>query len=213
MHVLDPDRTDHSPGPEDDIHDDATAERVTTADRVAEHDDVTEHDDTDHDDTVIDLAADEQVDDAYADDGTDEVNIPPKRGLVRVRGMRVKRVRIWSVAKIAAVFFALGYAAVLATAVLTWAIANQIGVISSIEDTAVTSLGLETFQIAGAPLFQVFAVITGILTLFGYVITLLLAVIYNAAGSVFGGVAVETGPLRRPRRVFSLRHRRFVTVS
>ena len=42
--------------------------------------------------------------------------------------------------------------------------------------------------------------------------TILLAAVYNASCAVFGGLAVETGPLQRRRRVFSLRHRGFVTI-
>lgn len=191
MHVLDPDRTDEPRG---------------------------RSDGADADEELIDLSAarDGRRDpdrDVGADGVPTEVTVPPRRGLVRIRGMRVRRIRVGSVAKVAAVFFAIGYLAVLASAVLAWNLANQLGLVSNVEEMVVTSLGVDTFEVAGAALFEVFATVSGVLALFGYVVTVLLVLIYNAATTVLGGVALETGPLRRPRRVFSLRHRRFVTVS
>ena len=129
-----------------------------------------------------------------------------------VRGLRVQRVRLWSVAKIAAVFYLLGYLATMATLVVVWNVALHLGFISTIEDAIASSLGLDSYQVVGQVLFNLFLVGLGALALLGLVVTLLLAVVYNASCALFGGVALETAPLRRARRVFSLRHRRFVTV-
>lgn len=216
MHVLDPSRadTDH----------DGSEERVTDTDvrtRDAEALDTEDLRETEDRDEVIDLSDEDgrersprEIGEQYtADEGPDEVNVPPRRNLVRIRGMRIRRIRLWSLTKMAAVFYALGYAAVLASGVLAWNLANQLGLIADFEEMVLTSLGLETFEVAGGALFEVFAIITGALAAFAFVVTLLLGLIYNAATAVLGGIALETGPLRRPRRVFSLRHRRFVQIS
>lgn len=133
-------------------------------------------------------------------------------GIVGVRGMRIRRVRLRSVAKISAVFIALGYLVVMGSLVVLWNAALRLGFIDTIEETVTTSLGLETFTLVGQDLFDVFVVGAGMLAVFNYVVILALALVYNAACALFGGLAVETGPLHRRRRVFSWRHRRFITV-
>ena len=161
------------------------------------------------------------------DDGT-ETSAPPdgdrnrhlhavtvhdhRSGRPPVRGLRIRRIRLWSVAKIAAVFYLLGYLATMATLVVVWNLALHLGFISTIEDAIASSLGLDSYQVVGQVLFNLFLVGVGVLALLGLIVTVLLAVVYNASCALFGGVALETAPLRRPRRVFSLRHRRFVTV-
>ncbi len=129
-----------------------------------------------------------------------------------VRGFRVRRIRLGSVAKIASVFYLLGYVATMATLVVVWNVALHLGFVSTIEDAIASSLGLGSYQVVGQVLFDLFLVGLGLLALVGLVVTVLLAVVYNASCTLFGGVAFETAPLRRARRVFSLRHGRFVTL-
>lgn len=129
-----------------------------------------------------------------------------------VRGMRIRRVRLRSVAKIASVFFVLGYITVVGTLVAIWHAALAFGFVETIEETVTTSLGLETFSLDGQALFDLVVIGAGVLAVLGLVLTVLLAFVYNAACAVFGGLAVETGPLKRRRRVFSLRDRRFITI-
>lgn len=133
-------------------------------------------------------------------------------GRMPVRGMRVQRVRLASVAQIAAVFFTLGFVVVLGTLVVLWNVAQTTGFVADLEETITTSLGLDAFEIDGGALFGVVAVGVGGLAVFGWVLTILLAGVYNATCAAFGGLAMETAPLQRRRRVFSLRHRRFVTI-
>lgn len=131
-----------------------------------------------------------------------------------VHGMRIRRVRLRSVAKIASVFFALGFATVVGTLVALWNIALALGVVDTIEESVTTALALEErFSMVGDDLFGVVLWVSGLLALAGWVLTVLLALVYNVACATFGGLAVEVGPLRRTRRMFSLRHRRFVTVE
>ncbi len=152
----------------------------------------------------------ETVDAAPTTDAT--VAHEPSPGHRTVRGFRVRRVRLWSVAKIASVFYLLGYLATMATLVVVWNVALHLGFVSTIEDAIASSLGLDSYQVVGQVLFDLFLVGLGVLALVGLVVTVLLAVVYNASCTLFGGVALETAPLRRARRVFSLRHGRFVTV-
>lgn len=128
------------------------------------------------------------------------------------KGMRIRRIRLKSVLKIASVFFVLGYLVTLASVVVIWNVAQQLGFVESVEETMVTSLGLDSFDIVGQELFDLAVVGFGLLFAMGLVVTLLLTIVYNATCALLGGLAVETGSLRRPKRVFSLRHRRFITV-
>lgn len=158
--------------------------------------------------------------DATAEDG----RVPPARparaanrplvaaGHVPLRGMRVRRVRLGSVAVVAAVFWTLGFLVVVGTAVALWNVAQTLGFVTEIEDLLVTSLGLEAFQIDGDGLFTVVSVGAGIIAAIGWLLTVLLAAVYNATSALFGGLALETGPLQRHQRVLSLRHRRFVAI-
>ncbi len=145
---------------------------------------------------------------------TEKVHDPGPRE-IRFRGpkgLRIRRIRLKSVLKIGSVFFALGYLVTMASLVVIWNVAQRLGFIESIEETLVTSLGLESFDIVGQELFDLAVVGFGLLFAMGLVVTLLLTIVYNATCALFGGLAVETGSLRRPKRVFSLRHRRFITI-
>lgn len=135
------------------------------------------------------------------------------RGRVAFRGMRIRRVRLKSVAKISFLFWLLGFAVLLGTVVAVWNVAQAFGYVDSFEETMITSLGLESFEIDGGGMFGVVTIGIAALCVLGWLTTLALAAVYNAACGVLGGLAVETGPLQRRRRVFSWRHRGFVTIS
>jgi len=134
-------------------------------------------------------------------------------GRITYRGMRIRRVRLGSVAQISFVFWLLGYLVVIGTIAAVWNVARALGFVDSFEETMITSLGLESFEVDGAGLFGIAAVAFAVLCVLGWLATIAMAAVYNATCGVFGGLAVETGPPRRRRRVFSLRHRGFVTVS
>jgi hypothetical protein len=134
-------------------------------------------------------------------------------GRIAYRGMRIRRVRLKSVAKLSFVFWLLAFAVIIGTVVTLWNVARALGLVESFEETMVTSLGLETFEIDGSGIFGVVLGGTAILCVLGWLGTIAMAAVYNAACGVLGGLAVETGPLQRRRRVFSWRHRGFVTVS
>lgn len=132
---------------------------------------------------------------------------------IAVPGMRIRRVRLRSLAKIASVFFTLGWVVVVGTLIAIWNAAHAFGFVDTIEDTITTSLGLdEPFALQGSGLLPVVLVGVAVLMALGLVLTVLLGLVYNASAAVFGGLAVEVGPYRRRRLVLSWRHRGFVAV-
>lgn len=128
------------------------------------------------------------------------------------RGMRIRRVRLLSVAKLSFIFWLLAFGVLLGTTVVVWNVAQAFGLIGEIETSVVAALGIEAFEIDGGALFGIVASAVAFVTVLGWVMTILLAAVYNASCAVFGGLAVETGPLQRRKRVFSLRHGGFVTI-
>jgi hypothetical protein len=139
------------------------------------------------------------------------VQIDPS-GRLPWRGMRIRRVRLLSVAQLSFVLWALAFAVLLGTAVVIWNVALAFGLIDELETAVVSSLGIDDFQVDGGALFGVVAVVAAFVCVLGWVMTILLAAVYNASCAVFGGLAIETGPLQRRKRVFSLRHGGFVTI-
>lgn len=144
----------------------------------------------------------------------------PRRGAVQIdpsgripwRGMRIRRVRLLSVAKLSFIFWVLAFGVLLGTTVVVWNVARAFGLISEVETAVVSALGIDAFQIDGGALFGIVAAGVAFVSLLGWVMTIMLAAVYNASCAVFGGLAVETGPLQRRKRVFSLRHGGFVTI-
>ena len=67
-------------------------------------------------------------------------------------------------------------------------------------------------MVDGQQLFELAAVVLGAAFALVFVMLVLLSLVFNATCALFGGVALEVGPLRRTRRVFSPRHRRFISV-
>lgn len=209
---------------DDEVLDDAVADRTErrlhagedgdgdTVDLTNEHrtDETTllaEPHDDEHDHAGADL---EPVDhDERPEHGP--VQIDPS-GRIPWRGMRIRRVKLLSVAKLSFIFWLLAFGVLLGTTVAVWNVARAFGFIGEIETTIVTSLGIDAFEIDGGALFGIAAATVAFLTVLGWVMTILLAAVYNASCAVFGGLAVETGPLKRRKRVFSLRHRGFVTI-
>ena len=141
----------------------------------------------------------------------------PRRSERRARprlpeGIRIRRIRIGSAATIAAVFSTVGYLVVLGTLVTCWNVLQRLGFVADLEEAAITSLGLEAFVVDGQQLFELAAVVLGVAFGLAFVMLVLLSLVFNATCALFGGVALELGPLRRARRVFSPRHRRFIDV-
>ncbi|HEX4903463.1 MAG TPA: DUF3566 domain-containing protein [Acidimicrobiales bacterium] len=128
--------------------------------------------------------------------------IQPSRP-VAPRGMQIRRVRLGSVAKLAAVFWVLLGLVLVATVVVVWNVVQSFGFVESFEETVTTSLGLERFEIDGGGIFRLVAGGIAALCAFGWLCTIALAAVFNAASDALGGLAVETGPLQQRGRVSS----------
>lgn len=139
---------------------------------------------------------------------TDEAHRAAARPRTVHRGLRIRGVRIPSVAKTAFVFFAVGYVAILGTLVVVWNVMQWVGFIADIEDLLTTSLGLDAVRIAGADLLGLAVVGFGIIAIIGFGLTVLAAAIYNATGKIFGGVHVDTTLTRRRRPIARRRRSR-----
>lgn len=115
-------------------------------------------------------------------------------------GVRLRRVRLRSVAKVALLFWTVAYASLVGTAVVLWNAATHLGLISDTENLVVDALGMDSFDISGSSLFTTLAIGAGSICALGLIITLLLAIVYNVGGLLFGGLTVETEPLERSSR-------------
>lgn len=115
------------------------------------------------------------------------------------RGLRIHRVRLGSLASIAAVFWLLAFGVLFGTVVVVWSVVNAFGYVDSLEETIATSLALESFEIRGGSMAGAVAGGLAALCALGWVATLAVGVVFNAVGAAFGGLAVETRPLSRPR--------------
>ncbi len=160
--------------------------------------------------TVVDDQVDQQNDTgaetdtdagrASDDDFTSEDATPARRSSPRQQpfpALRFGRVRILSLAKIAAVFSVIGFLVTVGTLTLVWNVLLRFGLVSSAEEAVATGLGLDQFTIAGGEWFGVVVAGTAVLFVFLLLVTILLALVYNATCALFGGVAIEARPVRR----------------
>ena len=122
---------------------------------------------------------------------------PPSRS--GVRGLRVRRVRLRSAARMSFVFFTVWYVASLLAAILLWNVMHWVGFVAYLEDALTSSLGLDAVSIAGGDLFGVVVFGLGILAVSGFVFTMLGFALYNAAGDMIGGLVLDTSLTRRRR--------------
>ena len=123
---------------------------------------------------------------------------PPTRAPRRA-GLRLRRVRLASVAKVAFVLFTVAYASTVASMVVLWNVAQRIGLVDEVEGLLGTALGMEDFVASGSWLFGLVALGAGILCLLGFVLSVLVAVVYNVSGSLFGGLTFDVGLHHQPR--------------
>lgn len=112
-------------------------------------------------------------------------------------GMHLRRVRLRSVAKVGTLFFVVAYLTLVGSGVLLWNAAMRLGLVADLENLVTTSLGLDAFEVSGPQLFDLLTIGAAVVCGLGLFVTVLLAVVYNVAGSLFGGLAFETAPLRR----------------
>lgn len=155
------------------------------------------------DDIVIDLD-EHRIDVADDPSAIDEPGrVRPDRTSTRrraTRGIQLSRVRISSVVKVSLVFFVVAYGSLVGTAVMLWNLAQRLGLVGSVESSFNSALGTDTFAITGDALFGAVAIGIAALCLLGLIVTVLLALVYNVTGMLFGGLAFDAKPLAERRR-------------
>lgn len=120
--------------------------------------------------------------------------------------LQLRHVRLTSVATVAGAFALVGFVVTMATLVLCWTVIDSLGYVTTVEELARTSLGLDAFEIAGRDLFDLTAVVTGAGFALAFVIALLLGLVYNAVGTVFGGLTFEARRREHHSVLARLRH-------
>lgn len=120
-----------------------------------------------------------------------------------IRGIQLRRVRIRSVVKVSLVFFVVAYGSLLGTAIVLWNAARRLGFVGSVESSFNSALGTDTFALAGDTMFDAVAIGIGALCILGLIVSILLALVYNVTGMLFGGLAFEATPFNPGRRRIS----------
>jgi|SRR5919108_976811 hypothetical protein len=119
-------------------------------------------------------------------------------------GRRVIRtVDTWSVLKFSVLLYGSLLVVALVASILLWMVAVSVGVIDNFEDFVLELLALQTFSLSPVRLFSGLAVGGLMLVVLGTGVNVLVAVLYNLASDIVGGIEVtvveeEPGqPLRR----------------
>ena len=115
----------------------------------------------------------------------------------------VRAVDTWSVLRFSVLMYGSLLVVVLVASILLWMVATSVGVIDNFEDFVTELLALKSFRISPIRLFSASFVGGLVLVVLGTGVNVLLAVLYNLASDVVGGIEVtvieeETGqPVRR----------------
>lgn len=113
------------------------------------------------------------------------------RGRPRRKGRRVKRivrrVELWSVLKVAIVFYTCMFGIVLGSVAALWALAVSAGLVDDIEGFLRQS-GFEDYQFDGERMFRQVAFIGAVVTLVVTVFTVLAAALVNVISELTGGI-------------------------
>jgi hypothetical protein len=118
---------------------------------------------------------------------------PGTRRMARVprRGRRVKRivrrVELWSVLKLALIFFVCMYVVGLATMAVLWGFANSAGLVDNFESFA-NEVGWENWQFDGEQMFTQVAVIGAVLVVAATLMTVLATALLNVISELTGGI-------------------------
>jgi len=111
-----------------------------------------------------------------------------------VRGVRsrrlVRRVDVWTVCKVSMMFYLLVLVMILIAGVGMWHAARAFGVIHSIEKSVRTLFSLKSFTIHPMPTLEYAAAAGVVMVVFGTLVNVIGALIYNLIADVVGGVQV-----------------------
>jgi Transmembrane domain of unknown function (DUF3566) len=116
---------------------------------------------------------------------------PGRLARVPRRGRRVKRivrrVELWSVLKLALIFFLCMYVVGLLTVAVLWGFANSAGLVDNFESFA-NEVGWENWQFDGEEMFRQAAVIGGVLVVAATLMTVLATALLNVISELTGGI-------------------------
>ena len=107
------------------------------------------------------------------------------------RGRRVKRVvrriELWSVLKLALVFYTCVYVVVLGALAIIWSFAYKAGLVDNFESFA-NDVGFEHWQFYGAHMFRQAAIIGAVLVVAATIMTVLATALLNVISELTGGI-------------------------
>ena len=139
---------------------------------------------TDHDDgTTSDLAL---------------VDERPTRDRIMITG-----VDVWSVVKLAVVFWTILAAFVIAALVVLWTILSATGAVTNFEHFVTDLTGVRHFQILSDTVLGAVAVAILVLTIVCIAVTVMIAVWFNTLSALVGGIEVNCVDVPYRRRVIS----------
>lgn len=109
----------------------------------------------------------------------------PRRGR-RVRRV-VRRIELWSVLKLALVFYACMYVVTMGALVVIWGFAYSAGLVDNFESFA-NDVGFENWQFYGQDMFRQAAMVGAILVVAFTVLTMLATALVNVISELTGGI-------------------------
>jgi hypothetical protein len=117
-----------------------------------------------------------------------------RRQVEVVRGRRsrriVRRVDTWTVLKVSVVFYLCALLVVVVATVLLWYIASAFGTIHDIEKSVRTLFDYSTYTLHPGAVFLYTALGGLVLTVFGTLVNVLVAMLYNLISDVVGGLQI-----------------------
>lgn len=109
---------------------------------------------------------------------------------------RIRHLRLRSVLRFAAVFYASLYVLFLLAGLFLWTIGSITGAVSGLEHTLSDLTSSGTFSFASGQVLGLYALALGIVVAFAFVATIVLAAIFNLVSDVAGGLEVTMDDAR-----------------
>lgn len=115
-----------------------------------------------------------------------------RRGPIERRRTTVSHVSIATVIKVSVMFYLLFLAVIVVAAMLLWVVADQTGVVTSIDKSVRSLFSLKSFVLHASAVAEYTAAAGALLGLAGTLANILAALIYNLIADVVGGIRLRT---------------------
>ncbi len=115
-----------------------------------------------------------------------------RRGPVEVRRTTLSHISIVTVIKVSVVLYLVFLAVIVVAAMLLWVVADQTGVVTSIDKSVRSLFSLKAFALHASAVAKYTALAGGVLGLAGTLANILAALIYNLIADVVGGIRLRT---------------------